>query len=258
LAILGIMGVVLLVNFGVKANIAGAFHYVAGFIYSGLTSVFGPFLLLGSDIEWKSMPGNKISHTLFAILRGFAIALPLLLIFGGLFMAADAVFEGWVNRAINFDLERIVSHVVLTSVFAWLTAGYFRGAMATSFAKATAVATATNESKADESATTTDANASFVAKVAAEPADNSASLPDNATVLEHINRSDPPNDAVAEPKGKRDWQNFDNSAVPPVFTFGTVETVIILGLVDLLFLSFVIIQVPYLFGGMEFIQKTPD
>jgi hypothetical protein len=34
--------------------------------------------------------------------------------------------------------------------------------------------------------------------------------------------------------------------------------VIILGLVDLLFLSFVIIQVPYLFGGMEFIQSTPD
>jgi hypothetical protein len=120
------------------------------------------------------------------------------------------------------------------------------------------VATATNESKADESATTTDANASFVAKVAAEPADNSSSLPDNATVLEHINRSDPPNATVAEPKVKRDWQNFDNSSVPPVFTFGTVETVIILGLVDLLFLSFVIIQVPYLFGGMEFIQNTPD
>lgn len=258
LAILGIMGVVLLVNFGVRANIAGAFHYVAGFIYSGLTSIFGPFLLLGSDIEWKAMPGNKISRTLFAVLRGFAIALPLLLIFGGLFMAADAVFEGWVNRAINFDLERIVSHVLLTSVFAWLTAGYFRGAMATSFVKTAAVATAANESKADESATSTDANASFVAKVAAEPADNSASLPDNATILEHINRSDPPNATVTEPKAKRDWQNFDNSSVPPVFTFGTVETVIILGLVDLLFLSFVIIQVPYLFGGMEFIQNTPD
>jgi hypothetical protein len=34
--------------------------------------------------------------------------------------------------------------------------------------------------------------------------------------------------------------------------------VIILGLVDLLFLRYVIIQVPYLFGGMEFIQNTPD
>jgi hypothetical protein len=194
---------------------------------------------------------------LFAVLRGFAIALPLLLVFGGLFMAADAVFEGLVNRAINFDLEKIVSHVVLTSVFAWLTAGYFRGAMAPSFVKAAAT-TAAEGAKADESATSTDTNTSFVAKVAAEPADTSASLPDNATVLEHINRSDPPNPPMAESKTRRDWQNFDNSSVPPVFTFGTVETVIILGLVDLLFLSFVIIQVPYLFGGMEFIQNTPD
>jgi len=173
-------------------------------------------------------------------------------------MAADAVFEGLVNRAINFDLERVVSHLVLTSVFAWLTAGYFRGAMAASFVKA-ARATVADESKADSSNTSTDANASFVAKVAAEPADTSASLPDNATILEHINRSDPPNSpAATELKAKRDWQNFDNSSLPPVFTFGTVETVIILGLVDLLFLSFVIVQVPYLFGGMEFIQSTPD
>jgi hypothetical protein len=34
--------------------------------------------------------------------------------------------------------------------------------------------------------------------------------------------------------------------------------VIILGLVDLLFLGFVIVQVPYLFGGMELVQNTPD
>lgn len=62
---------------------------------------------------------------------------------------------------------------------------------------------------------------------------------------------------MAEPK-KRDWQNFDNSKFPSVFTLGTVETVIILGLVDLLFLSFVIVQVPYLFGGMDLVQNTPD
>jgi hypothetical protein len=42
-AILIVMGVILLVNFGIKANIAGAFHYGVGFIWSGLTSLFGPF-----------------------------------------------------------------------------------------------------------------------------------------------------------------------------------------------------------------------
>ncbi len=136
IAILILMGVILLVNFDVKAHVAGAFHYVAGFIWSGITSVFGPIALLAADIDWKAMPGNKISRTLFAVLRGFAIALPLLLIFGGLFMAADAVFEGWVNRAINFDLEIVVSHVILTSILAWLTAGYLRGAMTPVFEEA--------------------------------------------------------------------------------------------------------------------------
>src|SRR5688572_33462474 len=39
-AILVIMGIILLVNFEIKANIAGAFHYAVGFIWSGLTSLF--------------------------------------------------------------------------------------------------------------------------------------------------------------------------------------------------------------------------
>ncbi|MEO8041743.1 MAG: DUF4173 domain-containing protein, partial [Acidobacteriota bacterium] len=271
-AILILMGVILLVNFGIKANVAGAFHYIAGFVWSGLTSVFGPLLLLGSDIDWKAMPGNRISRTLFAVLRGLAIALPLLMIFGGLFMAADAVFEGFVNRALNFDIETVVSHVVVTSIFAWLTAGYFRGAMGTTFtatANTTAAAAVAGNATAPDSAGIKDeSGSSFVAKVAAEPGEDPTTLPDNATVVEHINRSDPPNEVSAhvtassgqlEPAAKkRDWQNFDSSSMPPVFTLGTIETVLILGLVDLLFLSFVIIQVPYLFGGMEFIQNTAD
>jgi hypothetical protein len=252
LAIVAIMGVIMLANFDVKAHLAGAFHYIAGILWSGITSVFGPVALLAADIEWNSMPGNRISKHVFSVLRGLAIALPLVLIFGALFMAADAVFEGIVNRTLNFDLETVVSHVLLTSLFAWLTAGYFRGLM-TSFPVNVAV-TVQNEptAKSDESDT------SFVAKVAAEPADTSASLPDNATILEHINRSDPPNTGNAEPKKKRDWQNFDSSSMPSVFTLGTVETVIILGLVDLLFLGFVIVQIPYLFGGMELVHNTAD
>ena len=280
-AILIIMGVILLVNLDIKANIAGVFHYAIGFVWSGLTSLFGPFLLLGSDIEWKAMPGNKISRNVFAVMRGLAIALPLLLVFGALFMAADAVFEGLVNRAINFDLENVISHVLLTSLFAWLTAGYFRGAMASTFsatasAAAAAAAAAATSSTATVNETPTEmsvkkdvSGSSFVAKVAAEPGEDPATLLDNASILEHINRSDPPQTrepkvetaSVTEPKPgpkKRDWQKFDNSIVPPVFTLGSIETILILGLVDLLFLTFVIIQVPYLFGGMDFVQNTPD
>ena len=264
-AILIIMGVLVLPNFGVNARLAGAFHYVAGFIWSGLSSALAPFVLLGSDIEWKSMPGNRLSQNIFSVLRGLAIALPLVLVFGALFMAADAAYEGMVKRAINFELDTVISHVMLTSALAWLTAGYFRGTLveplrAAIFNEPTVspIPKETVETSKDSAKNT---EASFVEKFAAETAQTSNSLPDNATILEHINRSDPPNAAepaaAAEPR-KRDWQNFDNSKFPSVFTLGTVETVIILGLIDLLFLSFVAVQIPYLFGGMEFVQNTPD
>jgi hypothetical protein len=255
LGILVLMGVLLLSALGVKANIAGVFHYAVGFMWSGITSVLGPLFLLGSDIDWKAMPGNKISRTVFSILRGIAIALPLLLIFGGLFMAADAVFEGIVNNAISFDANTVASHIILTSLFAWLTAGYFRGAVLAGFASVVD----TNPVPANEKRSgPEDSISSFVEKVAAEVARDSESLPNNATILEHINRSDPPNPPESSTTKKTDWQNFDSSVVPPVFTLGAIETVIVLGLVDLLFLGFVLVQVPYLFGGMDLVQSTPD
>jgi len=254
-AIIILMGVLILSNFGINARIAGVFHYAAGTIWSGINSAFGSLALLGADIDWKDLPGNRLSKSIFSVLRGLAIALPLLLIFGALFMAADAAFEGVVNRFLNFDIDVVISNVLLTAVFAWLTAGYFRGSLIEHFRSAPFVSPIPKDEAKQPDST-------YVEKIATEEVSGENALPNNATVLEHINRSDPPN---AEPTPltkttdkKRDWQNWDNSVLPPVFTLGTVETVIILGLVDLLFLSFVVIQVPYLFGGMEFIQSTPD
>lgn len=308
LAILVIMGVLMLSSFDVKARIAGVFHYAAGFVWSGLTSVFGSFVLLGSDIDWKEMPGNKFSRTFFSVIRGLAIALPLILIFGALFMAADAAYEGLVKRTLNFDLDEVVSHVLITSALAWLTAGYFRGALASPFSAAAAAGVISSTTKAEtrpvgsvssdpggnatvkergDQASTfetlseqTPEDSSFVSKLASEPGEEPSSLPNNASIIEHINISEAPDKkgsppyeggvaAVSadgavlskvgvDPNAKRDFQNLDNSKFPSVFTLGTVETLIVLGLVDLLFVSFVTVQLPYLFGGMDLVQSTPD
>ncbi|HMQ05282.1 MAG TPA: DUF4173 domain-containing protein [Pyrinomonadaceae bacterium] len=286
IAIIVIMGVLMLPNFGVNQRLAGIFHYVTGCVWSGICSAFAPFVLLGADIDWKAMPGNRISKSIFSVFRGLAIALPLVLIFGALFMAADAAFENFANRIVDFDIDTIISHVVLTSLFAWLTAGYFRGTLIEHFVNAAPMAASpvprNDETTADAAASPASTakvaspNESFVDKFTAEPAEES-SLPNNATVVEHINTSDAPTSgddvirnvdgpsreregptAEASEPPKRDWQNFDNSKLPPVFTLGTVETVIILGLLNVLFLSFVIFQLQYLFGGFEFVQNTPD
>jgi len=62
-----------------------------------------------------------------AVARGLVIAAPLVLVFGALFVSADAVFAGMVSNVLRFDFGRIASHVVLFSIAAWLSTGYLRG-----------------------------------------------------------------------------------------------------------------------------------
>jgi hypothetical protein len=62
-----------------------------------------------------------------AVVRGLAIAAPLVLLFGALLMAADAVFAELVSSAFRFDFEWTASHILLFSVLAWISTGYLRG-----------------------------------------------------------------------------------------------------------------------------------
>lgn len=281
LAIIVLMGVLILPNFGVNQRIAGVIHYVGGLLWAGIGSFFSGFVLLGADIEWGSMPSGRLSKSIFGVLRGVAIALPLVLVFGGLFMAADAAYENFADRLITFDLDIVLSHVLLTSVLAWLTAGYLRTALVAPFAARAAGLSITPRQEAEPAASSSSASSAaskavsggVVTKLADDTESEPGPLPDNASAFEHLNRSDPPNSAapsddvrpeaegptVAEEQTRqRDWQNFDNSVMGTVFTLGRVETLVVLGLLDALFLSFVIFQVPYLFGGMELVQTTPD
>jgi len=62
-----------------------------------------------------------------AVARGLAIAAPLVVVFGALFMSADAVFAELVSNVIRFDFGHIAGHIVLFSIAAWLSTGYLHG-----------------------------------------------------------------------------------------------------------------------------------
>nr|MBP7416000.1 hypothetical protein [Pyrinomonadaceae bacterium] len=186
-AIIVILGVLFLPTLQITAKVAGALQYAISTVWAGLNSIFGPVALLASDINWGEFPMTGWRKHAVAVFRSVLIATPLILIFGALFMAADAVYDGWVRNILNVDFETIFSHGALFMVFAWLTAGYFRGAI---FASAGAVVeplisiidTAverTDESKVDQ--------------FRAESGEHPVVLPDNKTVVEHINSSDAPN-----------------------------------------------------------------
>lgn len=234
LAIVAIFAVLALPVFRIKLATAGVSHYILGFVSSALNAWFAPFLLIFDDIKWATGTGQKgWSKTAFSILRGILIAVPLLLVFGALFVAADAAFEGLVKRVFNVNFDTVLSHIFLTGLLSWLAAGYLRG-------------------------TLVEPLSGGPAGVSVVPAPEPEIVPSPPSVTE-LPSDEPQAKAEPEPEKKpRDWQNYDNSSLPKGFALGSVEIGVVLGLVDLLFLAFVVLQVPYLFGGMDLVQNTPD
>ena len=142
-----------------------------------------------------------------------ALALPLLLIFGGLFVAADAVFSGIIKNTFNFNPEQLVLHGIVIGCLTYGVAGFLRGALlggSLSFANAT---------QSDlVSSTKTQA-----AGLGLAGAPNAPTAP--ASVV---------------------WRP----------SLGAVEIGIMLGLLNLLFFWFVVVQIKYFFGGAAGMQAA--
>jgi hypothetical protein len=260
-AIIMLLGVLFIPATGIAAKTAGVFHYIVGALWSGLNAMFAPAMLLSSDIEWKAMPASGWQKHTFAVLRGVILVTPLILIFGALFVAADAAYEGWVARVLNIDPATIFTHFLLFGIFAWLSAGYLRGLMMMAPIPVEAFA----------GAVPTSSDETMVDRVVQDSGEHPVHL-DSRTVVEHINISDPPHAETPssgsvpfekettskDTKKTWTWKDLNNSLLPSAFTIGSVEVGVILGSMNLLFLSFVIVQIPYLFGGMDLVQNTPN
>src|SRR5215213_2016888 len=133
LAILTILAILTLPALKIKMQRAGVFHYLIGFIWAGISAGFAPFFLFFNDVEWKTIPQTGWSKHLIAVLRGILIATPILLVFGALFVAADAVFQGIVERTFNIQPDVVVSHIFFVGFFSWTIAGYLRGTLIENF-----------------------------------------------------------------------------------------------------------------------------
>lgn len=228
-AILTILAILTLPVLKIPTQVAGVMHYAFGWIWSGISVAFAPFALFFDDIKWNTIPQTGWTKNLVAVFRGLAIATPILLIFGGLFMAADAVFQGIIEKTFRIDPAILFTHILLVGALSWGISGYFRASIMGSANK--------TEEKAEVKPQTLSITESVAEEKTEEPTPK------------------------AEPKKDEkswDWRKLDSSFLPPSFTLGAIETIVVLGLMDLLFLSFVIVQIPYLFGGFELVQNTPD
>lgn len=113
--------------------------YLAAEVLASFASLVHPFLLFFDD--WPharrapvktpvaaQAPLQPVRRDLMPAVRGILLALPLVLVFGALFYAADAVFAGYVRQLFNwnFDLADVFSRLVITAILAWLALGLAR------------------------------------------------------------------------------------------------------------------------------------
>jgi hypothetical protein len=165
---------------------AGIWDYVLGEVFTGALTSAGPIPVSVADIEWREAVRGRWKKQALAVSRGVLLAAPLLLLFGTLLVAADAIFERLVIDIFGFDLADVFSHLFLVCLFAWITAGLLW--------------------------------AGLIARV-----------PGN----------------LALPR-------------PGIVSLGIVEVGMVLGLLDLMFLTFVVIQIRYLFGGAGRVAASTD
>jgi hypothetical protein len=104
--------------------------YCGGLIAAGCSALAGAIPLLMTDIRWGEVNRRGQSPKLAAAARGLAIGAPLLLLFGGLFVAADAVFKQLVSAAIPTVDASVVGRIAIVLVVAWLAGGLLRDLLA--------------------------------------------------------------------------------------------------------------------------------
>jgi hypothetical protein len=105
---------------------AGLLEYAIDALQAGFHASYAPLALIFQDITWRRVAAEGGQRRGAAVLRGLLIALPLLLVFGGLFAAADAGFERLVSSLFNWDIEDFVEHAMLAGFCGWLVAGFLR------------------------------------------------------------------------------------------------------------------------------------
>ncbi len=114
---------------GVNEWATGILRAGAALMFSAILCVAGVFQAFFFDAKWRELKPGEQARRVLVVVRGLAIALPLLLIFLALLTSADAAFASIVRDIFNIDIPRLISHIVLTIFFTCVAAGLLRSAL---------------------------------------------------------------------------------------------------------------------------------
>ena len=100
---------------------------IIGDLFSvGLNTAIGMIPLVLSDVSFRDVTGARGSQRFIAAIRAMLVAIPLLLVFGSLFAAADPVFARILSDVFRIDGEAVASHLAITGFLSWIVGGLLR------------------------------------------------------------------------------------------------------------------------------------
>ncbi|MBD0329259.1 MAG: DUF4173 domain-containing protein [Thermoleophilia bacterium] len=108
-----------------RARLASLGDYARGYGEALEAAVAGGAVLVFGEIRWPEVARGAAADRAAAVLRGLLIAVPLLVLFGALFAAADAVFSDLLGLLVP-ELSRPFDHALFVLAGAWISAGLLR------------------------------------------------------------------------------------------------------------------------------------
>ncbi|HYO99410.1 MAG TPA: DUF4173 domain-containing protein, partial [Pyrinomonadaceae bacterium] len=277
---------------GRQIRLASLADYALGLGHAAFDVMFASLPLVIKDVEWATIPRGGVMRHAWAVARGLIIAVPLLFLFGALFMAADAVFEGIMRQTFQLDAGALFSHFFLALLFAWMTGGFLRGMMLTGEGAgeilhdapsapvtANAYTSITVDDRERTGAATGESNehrrspGSVVVEGETATAEAGNVRSDDARRPGGVDNSRP--DGAADTR--KEAGAAANAASSPTaagatvetsvqgaspsargFSLGAVEVGVVLGLLNVLFACFVAVQFRYFFGGAARVMSITE
>ncbi len=129
LALLTAFSLVIFRAQGGRVRLAGLAEYALGAAVAAFNAGFGLLPVLFSESDWRKRLGDRWSQRAMAVVRGVLFALPCLLIFGALFMGADAVFDNFLRKTLRVNFQHVFTYFFMAGFFAWCVGGYLRGVL---------------------------------------------------------------------------------------------------------------------------------
>ena len=99
--------------------------YAGGGASAAIATLAGLSTIIHRDVDWREATRGGRNRHLAAAARGAAIGAPLMLLFGGLFVAADAVFSNLLTGALP-SLDQPALQLAFVGGFAWASGGLLR------------------------------------------------------------------------------------------------------------------------------------